>query len=200
MTYQDISSLWPQTRQNKWMEAPFEIGLVSVVMPTYNRASRVVRALESIRAQSYRPIEVIVVDDGSTDETADLVGSWARLHERDGFNVRLLTQANNGAPSARNVGLVASRGEFIQYMDSDDIMAEGKVSTHVSALASNGVDFVWSQLLLMPETRYLITPANELTKAAGELFFRIPEACPMPLTWASTDATFVEPSGLGASS
>ena len=162
------------------MEATFEIGLVSVVMPTYNRASRVVRALELIRAQSYRPIEVIIVDDGSTDETVDLVWSWARLHERVGFDVRLLTQANNGAPSARNVGLVASRGEFIQYMDFDDILVEGKVSTHVSALASNGLDYVWSQMLLLPETRYLGTPANKLTKAVGELCFSDPGGMPDP--------------------
>ena len=96
-------------------------GWVSVVVPTYNRQDLVVGALESILTQNFRPIQVVVVDDGSNDQTADVVGKWARENESEGqFEVLFIQQANRGANFARNTGICKCSGEFVSFLDSDD--------------------------------------------------------------------------------
>lgn len=86
-------------------------------MPAYNRAGTVAAALESVRAQTYPHWEAIVVDDGSTDRTVDVVAEMARKDSR----IRLLRQdRNHGAQAARNTGIRAARGEWIGFLDSDD--------------------------------------------------------------------------------
>jgi len=85
----------------------------SVVIPTYNRAAYLSEAIESALAQSRPPLEVIVVDDGSTDQTAETV-------RRFGDRIRYLRQANAGVAAARNTGIAAARGELVALLDSDD--------------------------------------------------------------------------------
>lgn len=86
---------------------------VSIVMPTYNRRDTIVRAIESVRRQSFQDWELLVVDDGSTDGTKDVV---AGLDPR----LRLIVQENKGVAGARNTALAASKGELISFLDSDD--------------------------------------------------------------------------------
>lgn len=90
---------------------------VSVVMPTYNCAPRLLRALQSVSAQTYRPIEAIIVDDGSTDDTADRVAEWTA---NSGANVRYVRQENAGPAAARNHGMRLARGDAIAFLDADD--------------------------------------------------------------------------------
>ena len=85
----------------------------SVIMPAYNRADTILRAVRSVLAQTYRDWELIVVDDGSTDETAALV---SKLDPR----IRVIRQNNQGITGARNTGLAASTGQYIAFLDSDD--------------------------------------------------------------------------------
>ncbi len=85
----------------------------SVIIPTYNRASELPEAVESVLAQTHSPMEVIVVDDGSTDETP-------RVCERLPSEVRIIVQENAGVSAARNRGVDAARGEFVAFLDSDD--------------------------------------------------------------------------------
>ena len=87
--------------------------LVSIILPTYNRADTIRRAIRSVEAQTYTNWELIVIDDGSTDGTADQV---AGLDAR----VRIIRQGNQGTAGARNAGLKASRGEYLAFLDSDD--------------------------------------------------------------------------------
>ena len=95
--------------------------LVSAIVPTHNRAELILCALDSVWSQTYRPIELIVVDDGSTDRTEALVEAWAREHhESEGFRCRYVRQENGGANSARNRGIRESRGDFVAFLDSDD--------------------------------------------------------------------------------
>lgn len=106
-------------------------GLVSTVIPVHNRAAQLREAVDSVLAQEYRPIEIILVDDGSTDDTPAIAGALATGHP--GL-VRVLAQQNAGPGIARERGRCVARGEFIQYLDSDDVLLPGKFSTQVTAL------------------------------------------------------------------
>ena len=87
--------------------------MISVLLPVHNRAQWVGRAVESVLAQSYAQMELIVIDDGSTDETAEAL-------ERFGEHLVLVQQPRRGAYAARNLGLRHARGELIAFIDSDD--------------------------------------------------------------------------------
>jgi glycosyltransferase involved in cell wall biosynthesis len=105
--------------------------LVSVIIPTYNRAHYITDALDSVWAQSYRPVEVIVVDDGSTDDTQAVVDEWRRSHQEDGFSFTYRYQKNAGAPVARNHGLRVASGGWIKFLDSDDVLHPDALETQV---------------------------------------------------------------------
>ena len=100
---------------------------ISVIIPTFNRAAVLPRALDSVRAQTRRPEEVIVVDDGSTDGTAELVA------ERYPW-VSYVHQANGGVSAARNTGIARARGEWIALLDSDDSWLPTKLQTQLEHL------------------------------------------------------------------
>ena len=88
--------------------------LISCIVPVYNGERYLGEALDSILAQTYRPLEIIVVDDGSTDGTAEVVAIY-------GDQVRYLKQVNGGPAATRNLGLSSSNGEFVAFLDQDDL-------------------------------------------------------------------------------
>jgi len=100
---------------------------VSVIIPVYNREKFIHAAIESVLAQSHRPTEIIVVDDGSTDRTAEIVQA---------FNspVRYLFSRNEGPAAARNKGLALSCGEFVAFLDSDDLWPVDKLKVQIQYL------------------------------------------------------------------
>jgi len=102
--------------------------LVSVIIPTYNDRRWLGAAVDSALAQTYPRCEVLVVDDGSTDGT----GEW--LASRCGSRVRYFWKENGGLSSARNLGLRYARGEYIQFLDADDLILPRKLATHVQFL------------------------------------------------------------------
>ena len=93
--------------------------MISVVIPVYNRPLLVKRAIESVLGQSHKASEIIVVDDGSTDETADTLKSFK--------NIKIITQKNSGVSSARNRGIKEASGKWIAFLDSDDIWHKDKL-------------------------------------------------------------------------
>jgi glycosyltransferase involved in cell wall biosynthesis len=99
--------------------------LVSCVVPVYNGELYLGEALESVLAQTYRPIEVIVVDDGSTDDTADVIASY-------GDRVWSARLPNSGTPAARNLGLSLARGEFVAFLDADDLWHPEKLARQMA--------------------------------------------------------------------
>jgi len=115
--------------------------LVSVVIPTYNRRDIVGRAIDSALAQSYRNLEVIVVDDGSTD------GTEAALHDLYGERIRVVRQENRGVSAARNHGMRLARGDFIALLDSDDQWHTDKIGKQVDFLAGHpGIGMVMTDV------------------------------------------------------
>lgn len=105
--------------------------LVSAIIPTYNRAHIVCEAVDSVLTQTYPHIEVIVVDDGSKDDTL------ARL-QHYGDRIRVVTQANAGPAAARNRGIAEARGDLIAFLDSDDIWLPSKIERQVALMQRAG--------------------------------------------------------------
>lgn len=109
-------------------------GLVSTVIPVYNRAGMLCEAVTSVLAQTYRPIEIIIVDDGSTDDTPRVADELAQRNPKE---VCAIHQSNTGPGLAREAGRKAARGEFIQYLDSDDLLLPEKFAKQVAGLRAH---------------------------------------------------------------
>jgi hypothetical protein len=105
--------------------------LVSTIIPVHNRPTMLTTAVESVTTQDYSPVEIIIVDDGSTDSTAEVASDLVRKHPD---KVRLIKQANRGPGPAREAGRCVAQGEFIQYLDSDDKLLPNKFRDQVHAL------------------------------------------------------------------
>jgi hypothetical protein len=105
-------------------------GLISTIIPVHNRPALMRDAVASVLAQTYRPIEIIVVDDGSTDTTGREAESLAEAH----LEVRVIHRRNGGPGEARETGRLAASGEFIQYLDSDDLLLPRKFELQVGGL------------------------------------------------------------------
>ncbi|MFN9113309.1 MAG: glycosyltransferase family 2 protein, partial [Bacteroidota bacterium] len=102
------------------------MNLVSVILPFYNAEDLLVKTIQSIIGQTYSHIELIMIDDGSTDQSQQVARSYTHLS-----NVKLLIQENEGAAVARNTGLKAASGIFIQFMDAGDIITADKIQQQV---------------------------------------------------------------------
>ena len=119
--------------------------LVSVIIPVYNGARFLHAALESVFAQTYRPFEVIVVDDGSVDDSGIIAQSFPE--------VRYIHQANQGVAAARNNGIEAARGEFYAFLDQDDLWKPEKLERQIDYLQSHpeiGYTLTQQQFFLEP--------------------------------------------------
>jgi glycosyltransferase involved in cell wall biosynthesis len=126
----------------------FEKRLVSVIIPVYNGESFLARALRSAFDQDYRPLEVIVVDDGSTDATARIAMDWPE--------VRYFYQSNQGHGTAKNKGIEKSRGEFLAFLDADDWWAPNKLRLQIDSLDAHpqvGYVIAHMKTILEPGTK-----------------------------------------------
>jgi len=110
--------------------------LVSVVVPAFNAASTLSLTLSSIANQTYRSLDIIVVDDGSTDRTAAIARHF-RLSEP---RLRVITQPNGGVAAARNAGIRSSKGEFVAFIDADDLWHPTKIELQIEALLAEDPD------------------------------------------------------------
>ena len=121
--------------------------LVSVIVPLFNGASTITRTLDSVLAQTWRALEVIVVDDGSTDVGPELVAGVAAADDR----VRLVTQPNSGVAAARNTGAAQARGDFLAFVDADDLWAPVKLDLQMASALEGGrhvgLVYTWSALI-----------------------------------------------------
>lgn len=137
---------------------------VSVVIPCYNAERYIVATIESVLAQRHPGIEIIVVDDGSSDRSVDLVRATFPA-------VRVVQQANQGVAAARNNGIRLATGDWIAFVDADDIWLEGKLDAQLAQLAANpGCRMNYCAWQVWPSDSPAPTPAYlaELGQAAGE--------------------------------
>src|SRR5215212_2774004 len=104
-------------------------GLVSVISPCYNQAHFLGEAIESVLAQSYRPFEIVVVDDGSPDNTSEVAARYPR--------VRCIRQENQGLAGARNTGIRESKGEYLVFLDADDRLLPEALEVGVNNLKAH---------------------------------------------------------------
>ena len=115
--------------------------MISVIIPTYNREGKIIKALESVRNQKFQDIEIIVVDDGSTDSTCEVVSSI-----KDSRIRYIKHEKNKGGCAARNTGIVNAKGEYIAFQDSDDVWYPNKLEIELKSLIKNEADIVFCKM------------------------------------------------------
>lgn len=131
--------------------------LVSILIPCYNAEQWLADAIESALAQTWRNIEIIVVDDGSTDASVAIAKQYESRH------IKLISQHNQGASAARNTAYRALQGDFIQYLDADDLLAPDKVERQIQQLESSSLNYVaageWARFYKSPnEAQFIPQP------------------------------------------
>lgn len=131
-----------------------ELFLVSVIIPNYNYANYLSICIESVIAQDYSNIEIIVVDDGSTDSSLEVLEKYAPM-------IRVFQQRNAGVSVARNRGLLEARGEFIAFLDADDYWGKDKISSQVEVLLEKQVDLVYSGVTIIEDDQKTISKIME---------------------------------------
>jgi GT2 family glycosyltransferase len=145
-------------------------GEVSVIVPTYNRAARVVRAVESVLAQTYARCHAVVVDDGSTDGTGEALAASFGANPR----VHLHAQPNRGPAAARNRALAELDGEYVAFLDSDDLWRPWKLEVQIACLErlrGEGVGLIWGDMDIVDDTGVLrVADANRQIYGAYRLF------------------------------
>ncbi len=119
--------------------------LVSAVVPAFNAEATIRATLDSILAQTFAGLEVIVVDDGSTDATVDVV------RQIEDPRVRLVEQPNGGAAAARNLGIHHARGDWVAFLDSDDLWLPHKLERQLEELEASGMDAAQSSVVFVDE-------------------------------------------------
>ena len=112
--------------------------LVSVIIPVYNTQDNIIRCLESVCNQTYSNLEVIVIDDGSTDDSLNVINRIAANDKR----IVVLHQSNQGAGSARNYGLLVSKGDFLGFVDSDDYISLDMMETMLNKMLIHNASIV----------------------------------------------------------
>ena len=130
--------------------------LVSVIIPMYNSEKFVEDTVKSALAQTWPSIEIIIIDDGSIDQSVEIVKRFD-----PSLNIQLIVQENSGACAARNAGFRASRGEYIQYLDADDLLSPTKISEQMDVLLSDGnmgtiTSCQWGKFSIQPSNTVFI--------------------------------------------
>ncbi len=157
---------------------PETFPLVSIIIPNYNHAQYIEDAIHSVLRQTYRNVETIVVDDGSRDNSRDVIGAF-------GNTVRAIFQQNQGLSAARNTGIAASRGEFIGVLDADDMYEPDFVETLVTALQSQSdADGIYCGYRFV----------DHVNQPLPQIEAR--EIAPEKLYWALVDGNFLVPESM----
>lgn len=140
--------------------------MISIIVPIYNVERFLPRCIDSLINQTYRDMEIILVDDGSTDNCPSIVDEYAKKDDR----IVSIHQANGGLSAARNTGLDCAKGEFILFVDSDDFVSEYYVEKLVTAQKANDADIVICNYICVDENRAEIHNDNYTYYARDDIF------------------------------
>lgn len=143
---------------------------VSVIIPTFNRWPLVGAAIESVLAQSYADFELIVVDDGSTDDTSKQLSQF-------GSRLRLLTQPNRGVSAARNFAVRHARGSYLAFLDSDDLWLAQKLAIQTAVMAQNPSVQICQTEEIWIRNGVRVNPKAKHRKPSGDIFTPSLELC-----------------------
>ncbi|WP_027087251.1 glycosyltransferase family 2 protein [Cohnella panacarvi] len=165
--------------------------LVSIIIPVYNTEKFVGRALESVLEQTYKNIEVIVVNDGSQDGSGEICDEYSRRDSR----VIVVHQINSGVSAARNKALEISRGRYIQFVDSDDVIVSHMTETFVTEMENSDCDIVICGFANVGQERQGISAETRLTEtrlfAVSELLvLSYKDSKVAPIVWSSCNMMF----------
>jgi len=136
---------------------------VSVIIPTYNRGWTIERTVDSVLAQTFRDFELIVVDDGSQDDTADILAGY-------GTDIRVIRQPNAGVSAARNTGIRAAGGEFIAFLDSDDYWLPEKLHVQIAYLDAHPAAVICQTEEIWIRNGKRVNPKKVHKKPSGRIF------------------------------
>lgn len=122
--------------------------LTSIIIPVYNRESFINKTLSSLVELNYRPLEIVIVNDGSTDNSLAIIQKFKNTYESDDFLVKIISQSNAGAPEARNKWFYVSSGDYIQFLDSDDFIHKDKITLQTKLIEKSNADFCVCDFLM----------------------------------------------------
>ena len=142
---------------------------VSVVIPSYNRASLLKEAIDSVLGQDFDDFELIVVDDGSTDDTPGLLQSYP--------NICVVRQDRRGVSAARNAGIRRASGRFLAFLDSDDLWLPGKLSAQMTFFKTHPKAVICQTEEVWIRSGVRVNPKRRHRKYAGMIFERSVELC-----------------------
>ena len=144
--------------------------LVSVIIPTYNRGWVVREAIDSVLEQDFRDYELIVVDDGSDDNTQEILGAYGKA-------ITVLQQSNRGVSAARNSGIARAAGQLIAFLDSDDLWLPGKLMTQVKFFEENADALINQTQEIWVRNGVRVNPKKRHHKFSGMIFERSLALC-----------------------
>lgn len=145
------------------MEKTEKKGQVSVIIPTYNRAAMLKEAVDSVLAQDFQDFELIVVDDGSTDQTLEILNAYRE-------DITILRQPNQGVSTARNAGIKAASGSLVAFLDSDDLWLPQKLSHQVDFLNANPEAQICQTEEIWLRNNVRVNPKKRHKKLSGLIF------------------------------
>ena len=143
-----------------------DVGLVSIIIPAYNAEKTLTRCVESALNQTYPSIEIIIVDDGSTDETGELIKGLATVHHK----IRVVRQKNRGLSGARNSGMDLAQGDLLFFLDADDYIEPNEVEALCSQMERTGADIVVGGLVYETQNgtrEKMLVPKQGITDEEG---------------------------------
>jgi len=166
--------------------------LVSVIIPVYNRERLIKRAIDSVTAQTFQDLEIIGIDDGSTDNSRSVMNNLAATEPR--IQILSLTE-NRGVSAARNLGINAARGEWICFLDSDDTWSENKLTAQLKLIKDTPeckichTDEIWIR------KGKRVNPMKKHAKPAGDIFLNCLPLCPVSPSTAMIHKSVFEERG-----
>ena len=144
--------------------------LVSVVIPTYNASNFLIRAIQSVVNQTYKNWELIIVDDGSTDHTRQIVEEFQKKDSR----IKYFFQNNKGQGAARNLGIKIANGAYIAFLDSDDEFYENKLERVMSYFVKDkNIAFIYSDASIIGDNLYQKRRSEVVTPYSGKIYIKL---------------------------